>query len=140
MRQKVEYWEYTENLTWISWTAEYDSNTVLQNFLGKEGMGEQRVKTDKDKQHQFLPFSSLGLIAKAHDFMTTPLQVNTSLKSSALLSLSATKKKPGINHNCFPHVKCSSDHRKHWLKLHLNNNHNNIAIEIVQQLSRLVTG
>lgn len=122
--------ENMENLSWISWTGDYVSNTVLQNFLGKEGVGGERVKTDKDKHQQFLSFSSLGLIAKAHDFMTTPLQAKTSLKSSVLLS--ATKKKPGINHNCFPHVKCSSDHRKHWLKSHLNNNHNNTAIEIVQ--------
>lgn len=131
--QKVEYKEYTENLSWISWVWEYVSNTVLQNYLGKERVGGQRPKTDnKDKQHKLLSFYLLGLISKAYYFMTTPLPVNTSLKSSALLPLSSTKKKPDINHNCFRYVKCSSDHRKCWLTSHLNNNQNNTVIEIIQ--------
>lgn len=131
--QKAEYREYMENLSWISWAREYVFNTVLQNYLGKEGVGGQKAKTDnKDKQHKLLSFYLLELISKAYYFMITPLPVNTSLKSSALLSLSSTKKKPDISHNCFPYVKCSSDHRKFWLKSHLNNNQNHTAIEIVQ--------
>lgn len=133
MRQpkNVQYRKCMENLSWISWTREYVSNTDLQNHSRNEGVGWQWAKTDnKDKQHP--SFSSLGLTAKTYYFMTIPLPVITSLKSSALLSLSTTKKKPDINHNCSPYVKCRSDHRKCWLKSHLNNNQNNIAIEIVQ--------